>query len=219
MLTHTQFVGNSAATAGGGIAVMSAPALTLRNSSFWGNTAGSGKDVLSPPANAVFNTCSFDNLTSYGTGNSTATASPFTTRAASGEYFFDPANGCADWADAATATTLFNLTGTAWENRTSEISGLVMEGSTAGPAAGVLHHPEDVWIRTFTATANTLSWLTNASAASCTIRNSADGNVVQLGANDLPSGSQGHALASGTVVTLSCHSPRSYAAEATAAVP
>ncbi len=218
-VTHTQFVGNSAGSAGAGIAAMSSPALTVRNSSFQGNTAPSVKDVLNPPANAIFNTCSEDNLTGNGTNNNTITTNPFDTQAASAEYFFDPAHACADHGDGATATALFDTTGTAWENWSSEISGEVVEGSTAGVAAGMLHHPEDVWIRTFDVTIDTITWLTNASAATCHITNDADSTVIVLGAAELPSGAQGHALTSGTTVTMTCLSHRSHVKVAVGTVP
>ncbi len=219
VVIHTQFVGNSAATAGGAIALMSSPTFTLRNSSFWGNTAPSGKDVLNPAASSVFNTCAEDNLSGFGTDNSTATTTPFVAPAASGEYFFDPAHGCSNWGDAATATTLFSTTGVDWENWSSEISGEVVEGTTAGVAAGTLRHPEDAWIRTFEVTVDTISWLTNAGAATCRISNDADSNVVQLGASDLPASSQGHALTAGTVLTMTCDSALSFPKAATATVP
>lgn len=219
VVTHSQFVGNHANDSGGAIALLSAPAFTLRNSSFWDNTAPGGKDVLNTPADAVFHTCAEQNLSGFGADNNTVTTSPFDTRAASGQYFFDPVHDCSTWGDSETATTLFSTTDTAWENWTSEISGEVVEGTTDGVAAGMLHHLEDVWIRTFEVTADTLSWLTNPSAESCRISNDADSDVVQLGASDLPSGTQGHELAGGTVVTMTCDSPRSYPKAAMGTVP
>lgn len=218
-LINVDVVNNSAVGNGGGMYVSSSPSLTVRNSTFWGNTAGNSKDIYFPPSSSIFNTCAETNFSSYGTGTSTATTNPFVTRAASGEYFFDPAHGCANWGNATTASTYFTPTGTTWENWTSEIAGTVVEGSTTGVAAGTLFHPQDVWIRTLSATASTIDWLTNDSAASCRVTNNADSNVVTLGASDLPSGSVGHALASGTIVTLTCDSPRSYPKEATTTVP
>jgi VCBS repeat-containing protein len=219
VLTHVQFISNSAPSSGGGLSLQSSSTAQLRNTTFWGNTAPSGADMSGASSSTHVHTCTQQNLAAYGTAVSQATTNPFVARAASGEYFFDPAHGCADWGDAATAATAFTPTGTTWQNWTSEIAGLTLEGGTSGVAAGMLRLPDDVWIRSFTVSATNLAWQTNAGATSCTLTNSATTDVVQLNGGSLPSGSQSHAFASGTVVTLTCAAPKSYVKTASGTVP
>ncbi|RMF17395.1 MAG: hypothetical protein D6761_04325, partial [Candidatus Dadabacteria bacterium] len=219
---NVHFVGNSSTQFNGGAIQISSSSMDLRNVTFWQNTsAGAGPDVFLAGA-ATFGvdaSCTQSDLSVYGSNNTQVASNPFTTPAASGEFFFEQSHLCADWGDNATATTAFAAAGTDWTWWTSDISNMTTEFDSGTVAAGRLFHPADVWIEAFSASASLLSWTTNDQATNCAITNSADATVIPLGPIDFPSGSTSHTFASGTVVTLNCLSPVAYSKSATAVVP
>ena len=230
VLQNVSFSQNSAESNGGAIWVYSNATVRINNFTFYDNIATEGQDVFVGGVNAsnsyngvdvAFTSgCSEQDLSAYAssynlfsyagdfaTENSVIMVPPFNT-AASGELFMDQTSVCNGAGDSDTATAAFGSL-EAWSGLTTDIEYSTPQETSGMVAAGALYSPEDLWIKSFSATGDSFNFSTNQLEASCDLY--ADGEMVAEDVQD----NSAHNQSTGTELTLVCASPVSYTKSAT----